>query len=117
MMAAVTYPLIFGVSIYAAVTLLPFAPAWVVVLWLCMTSITVVSLALTACSNPGLVRRQTEETPETVSRDKNGEETPDTVLVVVVIFETEVVIDIACLLSPGITTTTTHKRRQQQKQL
>mmetsp|Transcript_51993 Transcript_51993/g.96736 ORF Transcript_51993/g.96736 Transcript_51993/m.96736 type:complete len:275 (+) Transcript_51993:99-923(+) len=64
-MVGVTYPLIFLVSIYSAVMFLPSAPAWVVGLWVLATLTVLVSLALTACSNPGIVRRYTEEPPNT----------------------------------------------------
>jgi hypothetical protein len=67
MMAGVTYPLIFIVSAYSAFTFLPFAPVWVSVIWCMMTVTAVGALALTACSNPGIVRRYTEEPAGTVS--------------------------------------------------
>jgi len=62
-MLGVTYPLIFGVSLFTAVYFLPQVPAWVGAIWAVCTATLVVALALTACSNPGLVRRHREEPP------------------------------------------------------
>ena len=59
----VTYPLILGVSLFSALFILPHCPSWVVVLW-CMCTVTlVVSLGLTGCTNPGIVRRYRDEPP------------------------------------------------------
>jgi hypothetical protein len=59
-LVGVTYPLIIGVSLFSAVMLLPSCPVWVIVLWVICTATLLVSLTLTACTNPGVVRRWDE---------------------------------------------------------
>jgi hypothetical protein len=60
----VTYPLILGVSLFSAAVLLPSCPFWVVGLWFLCTGTLLVSLTLTACTNPGIVRRHKEAPPQ-----------------------------------------------------
>jgi len=62
-MAGVTYPLILGVSLFTAVFALPSAPAWVVGAWLLCTLSLLISLGLTACTNPGVVPRHADGPP------------------------------------------------------
>ena len=65
----VTYPLILGVSLFSAIFLLPDAPTWAVVLWAICTCTLVVALTLTACTNPGIVRRHRDEPPANTVSD------------------------------------------------
>lgn len=62
-LVTVTYPLILGVSLFCAVFLLPGCPWWAQVTWSVCTLTLVVSLGLTGCTNPGLVRRHADEPP------------------------------------------------------
>ena len=64
----VTYPLILGVSLFSAVFLLPDAPVWAVVAWAICTVTLVAALSLTACTNPGIVRRYRDEPPPNTVR-------------------------------------------------
>ena len=59
----VTYPLILGVSLFSAVFLLPDAPSWAIAAWAVCTVTLVAALTLTACTNPGIVRRYKNEPP------------------------------------------------------
>uniref|UniRef100_A0A7S2WV94 Palmitoyltransferase n=2 Tax=Rhizochromulina marina TaxID=1034831 RepID=A0A7S2WV94_9STRA len=59
----VTYPLILAVSLVSAMFFIPSAPPLVGVAWVCCTVVLLASLSLTACMDPGIVRR-TEEHPE-----------------------------------------------------
>jgi len=60
-MAGVTYPLIIGVSLFTLAFALPGKPLWLVGIWAVCTVTLIVSLALTACSDPGIVRRTLEK--------------------------------------------------------
>ena len=62
-LVGVTYPLILGVSLFSVASVLPTCPTWVVALWAVCTVTLVGSLALTACSDPGIVRRHREAPP------------------------------------------------------
>ena len=53
----VTFPLIIFTSIYTAITRLPQLPPLVVAVWVLCTVILLLSLSLTACTDPGVVRR------------------------------------------------------------
>ena len=67
MLVFVTYPLILGVSWFAFRSLFlvaRFVPTGLVVVWTGMTMTLILSLAFTACSNPGILYRYQEPPPQ-----------------------------------------------------
>lgn len=58
MLFLITYPLILGVSGWTLMTAIPGKPAYLQLLWFCCTIGLIVSLALTACRDPGIMYRR-----------------------------------------------------------
>lgn len=60
----VTFPMIICVSIFSAAGFIPICPPWVVALWAICTTVLMLSLCLTGCTDPGIVRRVVSDAPE-----------------------------------------------------
>jgi hypothetical protein len=60
MLVLCTYPLIIGVSLAMAITMLPGQPWWISTIFGVVLVVVLVSLACTACTDPGMLRRHAE---------------------------------------------------------
>jgi len=59
----VTFPLVIGVSLFASTFLFKTCPLWVIIIWFICTGGLLFSLAMTGCTNPGIVRRYEDQPP------------------------------------------------------